>query len=278
MPLGTLDRTPPPFFKQGPSALSKLVVFSAVALFLMVADLRFKRHPAGARGMATALYPVQWLVLQPVELAAPRAAISQSLHRAQQSELDALRSGWPTRPCAPASSNRSRPRTSACANCCPCAARRHRRHRRPGALRRGRPLFPQCGDRPWPDPWRAGRRAGDGRHGVLGQVTRVYPLLSEVRLLIDRDLAIPVLNVRSGVRSLAYGTPGRAKGSRCATRWQAPTSSRRPADHQWGGHRVPAGPAGGPGDRGGATRTDRRSCGCGPRRWRASTARCTCWC
>ena len=36
MPLGTLDRTPPPFFKQGPSALSKLMVFSAIALFLML--------------------------------------------------------------------------------------------------------------------------------------------------------------------------------------------------------------------------------------------------
>ena len=42
MPLGTLDRSPPPFFKQGPSALSKLMVFSALALFLMVADVRFK--------------------------------------------------------------------------------------------------------------------------------------------------------------------------------------------------------------------------------------------
>src|SRR5919199_565060 len=42
MPLGTLDRTPPPFFKQGPSALSKLMVFSALALFLMVADTRFR--------------------------------------------------------------------------------------------------------------------------------------------------------------------------------------------------------------------------------------------
>jgi rod shape-determining protein MreC len=28
MPLGTLDRTPPPFFRQGPSALTKLVFFS----------------------------------------------------------------------------------------------------------------------------------------------------------------------------------------------------------------------------------------------------------
>src|SRR5215470_13242479 len=42
MPLGTLDRTPPPFFRQGYSALTKLVFFSALALFLMVADTRFK--------------------------------------------------------------------------------------------------------------------------------------------------------------------------------------------------------------------------------------------
>jgi rod shape-determining protein MreC len=41
MPLGTLDRTPPPFFRQGPSALTKLVFFSALAVFLMVADARF---------------------------------------------------------------------------------------------------------------------------------------------------------------------------------------------------------------------------------------------
>ena len=67
MPLGTLDRTPPPFFKQGPSALSKLVVFSAIALFLMVADLRFKVAVPLRTALATVLYPGQWLVMQPIE-------------------------------------------------------------------------------------------------------------------------------------------------------------------------------------------------------------------
>ena len=42
MSLGTIDRTPPPFFRQGPSALTKLAFFSALALFLMVADTRFE--------------------------------------------------------------------------------------------------------------------------------------------------------------------------------------------------------------------------------------------
>jgi len=46
-----------------------------------------------------------------------------------------------------------------------------------------------------------------GAHGVLGQVTRVFAALSEVTLLIDRDQAIPVLNARTGARSIAYGDP-----------------------------------------------------------------------
>jgi rod shape-determining protein MreC len=41
--------------------------------------------------------------------------------------------------------------------------------------------------------------------GVLGQVTQVLPLTSEVTLVIDRDLAIPVQNTRTGVRSVAFG-------------------------------------------------------------------------
>jgi rod shape-determining protein MreC len=44
-------------------------------------------------------------------------------------------------------------------------------------------------------------------HGVLGQITRVYPLLSEVTLLIDRDQAIPVVNARTSVRGVAFGQP-----------------------------------------------------------------------
>jgi rod shape-determining protein MreC len=44
--------------------------------------------------------------------------------------------------------------------------------------------------------------------GVLGQITRAYPLVSEVHLVTDRDQAIPVLNLRTGARYLAYGHSG----------------------------------------------------------------------
>ena len=47
-----------------------------------------------------------------------------------------------------------------------------------------------------------------GPDGVLGQVTRVFPLSSQVTLLIDKDAAIPVLNVRTQARSAAFGGAG----------------------------------------------------------------------
>ena len=59
MPLGTLDRTPPPFFRQGPSALTKLALCSALAVFLMVADTRFTLTQPLRALLATALHPIQ---------------------------------------------------------------------------------------------------------------------------------------------------------------------------------------------------------------------------
>jgi rod shape-determining protein MreC len=49
--------------------------------------------------------------------------------------------------------------------------------------------------------------------GVVGQVTRVYPLVSEVTLLTDRDQSIPVMNARTGSRHVAVGDPSMQGGS-----------------------------------------------------------------
>ena len=68
MSLGTFDRTPPPFFRQGPSALTKLAFFSALALFLMVADTRFEFAKPLRAAVATALLPVQRVLNVPVQL------------------------------------------------------------------------------------------------------------------------------------------------------------------------------------------------------------------
>jgi rod shape-determining protein MreC len=42
-------------------------------------------------------------------------------------------------------------------------------------------------------------------NGVVGQVTRVFPWLSEVTLITDKEQAVPIQAVRSGLRGVTFG-------------------------------------------------------------------------
>jgi rod shape-determining protein MreC len=44
--------------------------------------------------------------------------------------------------------------------------------------------------------------------GVVGQVTRVYPLSAEMTALTDRGMTVPIQNVRTQQRAVAYGLAG----------------------------------------------------------------------
>ncbi len=207
MPLGTLDRTPPPFFKQGPSALSKLMFFSALALFLMVADARFKVTQPARAAVATALHPVQWLAMRPVLMAQSISGYFVSLEGAQQSEAETYKKLALQAQRAAQVEQLSLENT---------------RLRKLLTLREQITTPSQAAEVLYDaaDPYTRrividkglarGIKLGSpviDEAGVLGQVTRVYPLVSEVTLLIDREHAIPVLNTRTGARSVVYGDP-----------------------------------------------------------------------
>src|SRR5262245_58318913 len=89
MPLGTIDRTPPPFFRQGHSALTKLVFFAALAVFLMVADNRLALVQSLRATLATVLHPVQRGMLVPIDMVAGGTAYPQGLETAIASESEA---------------------------------------------------------------------------------------------------------------------------------------------------------------------------------------------
>jgi len=207
MPLGTLDGTPPPFFRQGPSALSKLIFFSVLALFLMVADTRFALVQPLRMALATALYPVQWLALRPVAWAQDSnkyfesRSASQSNEEAAQRKLDLQSQRANQVEQLTLENNRLRQLLSL-------------RERVNSPSLAAQVLYDAA------DPYTrkviidrgmgAGVVAGSpvlDEAGVLGQVTRVYPLVSEVTLVTDRDQAIPVLNTRTGARGVAFGDP-----------------------------------------------------------------------
>jgi rod shape-determining protein MreC len=208
MPLGTLDRSPPPFFRQGPSALTRLSVFAALALFLMVADTRFQLTQPVRAAVATVLHPVERVLLMPVEILQGGSVYLMGLQRALSSEEAA---------------RRDLARQAERALQVERLEAENRRLRalldlRPGLAGRSQAaqVLYEASD-PFSRKVIIDRGATQGivlsspvinEDGVLGQVTRVYPLSSEVTLLSDKDAAIPVLNTRSQVRSAAFGGAG----------------------------------------------------------------------
>lgn len=205
MPLGTLDRTPPPFFRQGPSALSKLVFFAALALFLMVADARFRITEPLRATLAIALLPVQRTLAVPVELAVGGTDYLRGL----QAALDAERAAQQR--LAQVAERAARTEQLAQEN----ARLRALLELRPALVVASTPaeVLYAAGD-----PFsrkviidrgtQHGLKAGSpaiNEAGVLGQVTRVFALTAEVTLLSDRDASIPVINTRTLQRSAAFG-------------------------------------------------------------------------
>lgn len=207
MALGTLDRSLPPFFNQGPSVFSKLIFFGALSVFLMVADARFHVTQPIRAAIATALYPVQWVALQPVHAVENASGYFADLSEAQLETaqtreklvLQSLRAGQVE-----------------------LLMQENNRLRKLLELKTqlATPVFAAEVVYDAADSYTRKVIIDKGQvhevvlgspvldeSGVLGQVTRVYPLVSEVTLVVDPDLAIPVLNVRTGVRSVAYGDP-----------------------------------------------------------------------
>jgi rod shape-determining protein MreC len=229
MSLGTLDKSPPPFFKQGPTAFSKWVFFSALSLLLMVADARFQITQPVRAVLITALYPVQWLALQPVHLFKSGSNYLTSLTQAKSDSEDAgkklalqsLRAGQVEQLIL--ENNRLRNLLGL-------------RKQLATSVMAAEVLYDAA------DPYTRKVIIDKGllqgvdlgspvldESGVLGQVTRVYPLVSEVTLVVDRDLAIPVLNVRTGARSVAYGDPT-ASGNGLELRFMGSNSDLQQGD------------------------------------------------
>ena len=229
MPLGTLDRTPPPFFRQGPSALTRLAVFSLLAVLLMVADSRYQLTRPLRAGIAMALYPLQWLVLQPVRLVRHGGDYFESLSAAQAAldasekklNLQSVRAGQVEQ----LSIENTRLRELLALRA------------RLGSSGQAAQVIYDAAD-PYTRKVVIDQGAVNGvalgspvldESGVLGQVTRVYPLVSEVTLVTDRDQAIPVLNTRTGARGLAFGDPA-SKGGGLELRFMAANADVLPGD------------------------------------------------
>ena len=205
MALDSLDRSPPPFFRVGLAPLTKLIFFSALSLLLMFGDKQLQFTKPLRAGLSTLILPVQWLVLQPGEVLSVIGTYFQSLNQAQKNlqaaELKMLQQSLRSQQVEQLQIENQNLRLLMDLQASIAVS-----------FQTAEILFDV------PDPYNQRIVIDRGQlknvalgspvidaGGVVGQVTRVYPLTSEVTLLTDRDQSIPVLNSRTGARNITSG-------------------------------------------------------------------------
>ena len=205
MALESLDRSPPPFFRVGFAPLTKLILFSALSLLLVFGDKQLQFTKPLRAGLSTLILPVQWLVLQPGEALSAMGSYFQNLDQAQKNlkaaELKLLQQSVRSQQVEQLQIE-------------------NQNLRQLMGLQANMAVASQTAEVLFdvPDPYNQRIVLDRGQlknvalgspvidaGGVVGQVTRVYPLTCEVTLLTDRDQSIPVLNSRTGARNITSG-------------------------------------------------------------------------
>src|SRR5690349_5236069 len=200
-----MEYSPPPFFKRGPSLLTRFTFFSVLSAVLLISDARFNYLHLFRQSIATVVYPMQRLGSMPGELSRRVGEFFVTQSRLQR-ENDQLR--------------HQELRNSASLQVLKSLESENRHLRELLAMREriARDFIPAevlYGHR---DPFtrrvvvdrgiQHGVRAGWAvvdENGVVGQVTRVFPWLSEVTLITDKEQAVPIQAVRSGLRGVTFG-------------------------------------------------------------------------
>lgn len=200
-----MEYSPPPLFKQGAPARVKMTLFACISIALLLADARMNALKTVRQVVGTVLYPLQMVALLPRDamygvgdyfsslaslekqvrdLKQQQIASAQALQQAQlyNAENAQLRKLLDARERVPGKSLLAEILYDA-----------RDSSSRKIVLDRGTRQGVQLG-LPVID-----------NLGVVGQVTRVFPFTSEVTLLTDKEQAIPVQVLRSGLRSVAYG-------------------------------------------------------------------------
>jgi rod shape-determining protein MreC len=200
-----MDRQPPPFFNRGPAPLARLSFFMLLAILLMVVDARFHAAESLRTGLAVVIYPLQRAAGAPLELLASISDYFSSLSSAQR-ENAALRTKV---------LQNARDVLALEALAAENAQLRRlldARERVAGSASLAEIMY--AGRDPFSRKVVIDKGSQQGlvsgqpvidETGVIGQVTRVFPMLAEVTLITDKNQAIPLQVVRNGLRALAYG-------------------------------------------------------------------------
>jgi rod shape-determining protein MreC len=219
---------PPAFFHRGPTPLTRLAFFGVLSIALLFADTRY-RYLENIRQVAAAiLYPVQRAVEMPVEAVVWVGRYFADKARLADENVELRQSLMEQAPNANALPQ-LRDENAHLRALLDLASRYGGDAIAVEVLYTGRDPFAQklFVNKGAQAGVVAGEAVVDDR-GVVGQVTRVFPYMSEVTLVTDKDQAVPVKVERSGIRSVLFGN-GTARAPEL--RFTAPSADVKVGDH-----------------------------------------------
>ena len=200
-----MDHQPPPFFKRGPAPLARLFVFVALCLALLVADLRFRYLEVLRNALSVVTYPLQMAASTPADVVRNASRYFGTLVDVQLENADLRRHqlGAGERLLR---FEQLEQENQHLRELMQMSQRVQTKSIAADILYNAPDPFARkvILDRGTQQGVEAGLAVVDA-NGVIGQVTRVHPVQSEVTLLTDRNQSIPVSVVRNGVRGVLYG-------------------------------------------------------------------------
>ncbi len=200
-----MEYSPPPLFNQGAPARVKVTVFALISIALLIADYKTHALPLARQIIGTALYPLQKIALTPRDAAYKVGDYFSSLTLLEK-EIQTLKSQQIANAQALQQAQQFTVENAHLRNLLTSRERIPVKSIMTEILYDTRDVFSRkiVVDRGARQGVAPGQPVIDDI-GVVGQVTRVFPLTAEVTLLTDKDQAIPVQVVRNGLRSIAYG-------------------------------------------------------------------------
>lgn len=197
---------PPAFFHRGPSPFARLAFFGLLSIVLLFADTRYRYLESVRQAVAIVLYPLQRAVQMPGEALAYVATYFSS-QRALAEDNAALKRQLVAEASAVQGYPLLQQENARLAGLLDLRSRYGAAATAVEVLYTSRDPFAQkvFVDKGVDAGILPGQAVIDA-DGVVGQVTRVYPMMAEVTLLTDKDHAVPVRVVRSGVRSVLFGS------------------------------------------------------------------------
>ncbi|THF62104.1 rod shape-determining protein MreC [Pseudothauera rhizosphaerae] len=196
----------PPIFRRGPTPLARLILLVSICLAMMVADIKFRYLDVLRQGISVVTYPLQMAAAAPADFVLNASHYFATLIEVQMENAELRRQLLDAAQLLLRFDH---------------LQRENEQLRGLVQMAERVPLKSVSAEILYnaPDPFarkvilnrgtqhgvEAGLAVVDAR-GVIGQVTRVYPVQAEVTLLTDKNQAIAVEVVRNGLRGVLFGS------------------------------------------------------------------------